>query len=614
MKEPVVPRRTFLAESTALAAAVVVGPSLVLAADAKSEPAVFQSRWDEALDRVWPGAEYWVAPQQDWRVAEGRLECVNLAARRTIDLLTHRRGERPGSFSVSVKLGSLDAARVEGGKGSVGFFVGRRGPLGDVRNSAIHGGGFAVGVRPAASGVGELFVGDGPNGATAAVTLDAAAVELQFAAATVDGRCKATLTARDPADGRVLGRVERTNLPADALFGNVALAVNFASEAGKPKKAVPVGPFGRWWFANWRVGGTAVDHDPAAAFGPILFNQYTLHRRVLKMSVQMPPLGPDDDQTVRLQLKGDAGAWKTVATAAVDPAARNALFRVPEWNDAADASYRLSYTLKRRDGSSTEDHFEGTVRRDPGDADVLSVADISCNAHFAFPNDACVAAIAKLNPDLMAFTGDQYYESTAGFGVDRASPERSLLDVLRKWFLHGWTWRDLTRDRPTICLPDDHDVYHGNLWGEDGAAAPGVDGAAEAVGGYKMSAEFVNAVHRFQTAHHPDSPAAAGARGTTGWFGPLVYGRVGFAILADRQYKTGPAGEVPPTGGGRADHVVDPAFDPATADKPGLQLLGEAQMTFLRQWADDWDGVAMKAAVSQTLFTAMATHHGTKDG
>ncbi|MGL5094989.1 MAG: hypothetical protein ACRDD1_05350, partial [Planctomycetia bacterium] len=115
-------------------------------------------------------------------------------------------------------------------------------------------------------------------------------------------------------------------------------------------------------------------------------------------------------------------------------------------------------------------------------------------------------------------------------------------------------------------------------------------------------------------AHHPDSPAAAGARGTTGWFGPLVYGRVGFAILADRQYKTGPAGEVPPTGGGRADHVVDPAFDPATADKPGLQLLGEAQMTFLRQWADDWDGVAMKAAVSQTLFTAMATHHGTKDG
>jgi hypothetical protein len=53
----------------------------------------------------------------------------------------------------------------------------------------------------------------------------------------------------------------------------------------------------------------------------------------------------------------------------------------------------------------------------------------------------------------------------------------------------------------------------------------------------------------------------------------MVYGGVGFAILADRQWKSGP--ERVKTGGPRADHVVDPNFDCAALDVPGLVLLGE---------------------------------------
>jgi hypothetical protein len=74
-------------------------------------------------------------------------------------------------------------------------------------------------------------------------------------------------------------------------------------------------------------------------------------------------------------------------------------------------------------------------------------------------------------------------------------------------------------------------------------------------------------------------------------------------------FKTGPEGKVPPTGS-RGDHVVDPNFDPKTADLPGLELLGERQMKFLRDWAGDWRGADMKAVLSQTIFTAMATTHG----
>ena len=89
-----------------------------------------------------------------------------------------------------------------------------------------------------------------------------------------------------------------------------------------------------------------------------------------------------------------------------------------------------------------------------------------------------------------------------------------------------------------------------------------------------MPAAWVNVVHHTQTSHHPDpydpSPTE---QGITQYYGRLVYGGVDFAILADRQYKTGPEGMVPPTGG-RGDHVTDPNFDPKTADLPGLQLLG----------------------------------------
>jgi hypothetical protein len=120
----------------------------------------------------------------------------------------------------------------------------------------------------------------------------------------------------------------------------------------------------------------------------------------------------------------------------------------------------------------------------------------------------------------------------------------------------------------------------------------------------------VNAVHRTQAAHHPDvfDPAPS-KRDISVYFGDLVYGRVGFAIIADRQFKTGPDGTIPPTGG-RVDHVTDPHFNPRTVDLPGLELLGDRQLAFLRAWASDWKGADMKAVISQTIFTAMATTHG----
>ncbi|MCA9267068.1 MAG: twin-arginine translocation pathway signal, partial [Planctomycetales bacterium] len=92
----------------------------------------------------------------------------------------------------------------------------------------------------------------------------------------------------------------------------------------------------------------------------------------------------------------------------------------------------------------------------------------------------------------------------------------------------------------------------------------------------------------------------------------MVYGGVSFAILGDRQFKSGP-GHVN-TGGGRPDHVPDPKFDTSVLDKEGLDLLGERQEKFLAHWVEDWRGHTLKVLLSQTVFAGVATHHGGYNG
>ena len=42
----------------------------------------------------------------------------------------------------------------------------------------------------------------------------------------------------------------------------------------------------------WEASGPKLDAHDDRAFGPILFTQYTLSRRVMKLTAQMAPVGP----------------------------------------------------------------------------------------------------------------------------------------------------------------------------------------------------------------------------------------------------------------------------------------------------------------------------------
>lgn len=596
----------------------VVTAGTVLASRLPSAAAPITEGWGDMPDRTWLGAHYWANPLQDWQVRNGRAECVKAAAGRSIHHLIHQLADKPGGFRMSVRISRPDGSGLDAGEGSAGFRIGILGTVGhrpelrDYRNNLA----FSSGLDAGLTASGGLFIGPVTGARAGMIPLTGVTeVLLELEAVPVADGCTLTLKASNGLNGSLLGEVKRESVTGAQLIGNLALAANYgtAQPGGKAKgkkgKAAAGLKPGLFAFTEWKVSGDKLESKPDQAFGPILFNHYTLHAKTLKMNVQMPPLGASDTQVVKLEVKvGDS--WKPATEAEIEPLSCTALLVGKDWDDTKDQAYRIAYALKAKDGSEKVHYFEGIVRRDPVDKQTLSVADVSCNIHQAFPNQAYVASVKKLDPDVMAFVGDQFYESTGGFGIQMEPLREAALDYLRKWWFHGWTWRELTKDRPSVCLPDDHDVFQGNLWGVGGE--PQVK--SQEAGGYKLAPEWVNVVHRTQTCHHPDAhEKGAGKQGITHYYGEMTYGRVSFAILADRQYKSAPEGNVPPTDE-RPDHVIDPTFDPKKADIPGLELLGKPQVKFLETWAADWKGADMKAVISQTIFTGMATTHGAPTG
>jgi hypothetical protein len=305
----------------------------------------------------------------------------------------------------------------------------------------------------------------------------------------------------------------------------------------------------------------------------------------LKLSAQLFPLKPGEPLEARLEIKrGDA--WVEVGRAPVHYPGWDAHFRVRPWDTSCDHAYRV------RHGDAAL--FEGLIRKDPIDKKEIVVAVLSCNSSKTpGPRSAIVTGLQAADPDLLFFAGDQSYRHE---------------QHTYAWIEFGLQFRDVIRDRPTVTLPDDHDIGQPNLWGAGGKRALRKDGAD---GGYFFPAAYVNMVQRQQTWHLPDpiDPTPV-EQGIGVYFTRFVLGGVDFAILEDRKFKTGPAGAVPQLGP-RPDHIDDPSYDRRAIDLPGLELLGERQLAWLRDWAEDWRGIRAKCALSQTPFCGAVHLHGT---
>ncbi len=411
--------------------------------------------------------------------------------------------------------------------------------------------------------------------------------------------------------------------------GTVALVSHPGTKA---ENCRPVG-FG---FSNLSLRGDRFRYRPECTQGPVVSCLYTRSQGTLRLTAQCPPLPSDCANGWSLQTRShDALPWREIAQANRDLAASTVRFSVED-DESLALQYRVLPALPFPTGSSgtlaTSDAanaaakhgYTGMLRAAPTVPGSTKLAAMSCvhQVRFGygkpgfpwnrqglwFPHDDLTRHVAAADPDLLFFAGDQIYEGASPTRADKSGGESSRLDYFYKWLLWCVAFRELTRERPAVVIPDDHDIFQGNLWGAGGRS---ID--RDTKGGYVMPPDWVAMVERTQTSHlpAPADPNAAGP-GFRAYFTNLVWGGVDFAILEDRKFKSGPLGTAPETGSGRPDHILDPEFDPETADVAGATLLGPRQLAWLHRWGTQWRGIQMKCALSQTVFAGLATHHGSK--
>lgn len=363
------------------------------------------------------------------------------------------------------------------------------------------------------------------------------------------------------------------------------------AQVGEPPIKAPFEKLDLYCVNDWWTHAKAVKDDAKKIIDVdvprdqvICFGIYTTQNKVMKMSAQLFPLYPNETREVRMELKKNE-KWEEVAKVKVNDLGWSALFRIENWDETKDVPYRL------RHGQNAV--FEGLIRKKPVNKDEIVVASLNCSSNKdRGMREEYTRNVNFFNPDLVFFAGDQSYDHT---------------EHTAAWLLFGLQYRELFRERPCITIPDDHDVGHGNLWGEGGkiSASPAGDD-----GGYFYHHEYVKMVERCQTAHLPDAYDPTPIQQGIGvYYTSINIGGVDFAIIEDRKFKSGPAGKIPQQGP-RPDHIRNTEYDPKSIDLPGLQLLGERQITFLKDWGKKQDGVSMKAVLSQTGFCGGAHRHG----
>ncbi|MCX6874417.1 MAG: alkaline phosphatase D family protein [Verrucomicrobia bacterium] len=574
--------------------------TLVLAQLASA--ATIEPQWEDAITRPWPGPDLWANPAEDWTVKGGRIENTFSGGNRNLVLLTAELTPAAAPFTVRCRVDQVSPA--SSFQAFTGIQIGLTAPSGDYRETAILGVGFSAGLHAD----GSLFIGSSVStDRKVPVPFRLVTLELQGAPAA-DGRFKISLVATD-SSGRLLGNMA-TNVHASWLPGLVAFTVSSklppAIDLTQPRPptspAIPQDRGGdvRMAFDHLLVTGEKASHLPDRSFGPILWvTQAPSNDGSLRLLVQAASYARSEKHDVFLILDG-----KPNYSTALDPITRTAKFTLRRIDLSTHHTYEVTLN-----GSS----FKGSIHPLPKGRPV-TLAALSCNNSTGFPHTDLVANVAAHKPDLIAFLGNQVYETGGGYSyvVDQRPNERTILCYLRKYALHGWAWREVLRDLPSATLPDDHDVFHDKLWGAGGKLAEvfkGYSASAQDSGGYKMSPEFVGAVHTTQTGNLPSpiDPLAADNQISV-YFTRWQYGPLDMAILADHQFKSAPC-ELLPDGKIENGWPMNPDYFTAPPpDHPKAELLGPRQEAFLARWADKPDPTTpIRIVLSQTLFASPKT-------
>ena len=303
-----------------------------------------------------------------------------------------------------------------------------------------------------------------------------------------------------------------------------------------------------------------------------------------------PP--PGTPERVKLWLREDCkDDWKLAGTEPVHYLTATALFEIGSWPCHTKRFFKVT---------CGDSEWEGTFRAEPKEGSVLKLAALSCHKDIAWPWKEAIDELVAHDPDLVFFSGDQIYENDYGSPMFRAMTKeevpRGMKNYLEKWRKFGEAFGRLMKDRPTIMITDDHDVFSNDLWGKGGLRMKG----DRTTGGYPTHPDWVNAAEFTQVGNLPDSvnPGPHGD-GVLAYYTALEYGGVHFAILEDRKFKSAPSEVItkliappgfkwpnPRKTDFEIEVVLDPDYDCTKLDRPDLQLLGKEQEAFLKDWSD----------------------------
>ncbi|MFC2126146.1 alkaline phosphatase D family protein [Bacteroidota bacterium] len=550
---------------------------------------VYKYDFNNLNHRTWIDKEFWAIPIEDWQVKGGRMECIGERTNMRMNILTEVLTGQ-GILNLSVKAGLLEKKDKEG---SAGFRIGLQDETdNDIRSLCYFGDGIEAGIHTTGYAFIDREKAEFPS------AFDFSSFTMKITTENVDNGFKLKLNVNDDNGNGI----EVIKSGIEDIRGLVSIVNSFGNDKNSEEGAT-------FWFDNLTIGGSMVHHHKENSFGPILWSMYTLSKGTMKMTAQMPPIGDNDEQFVQLQIK-EGENWSTKGNAKIEKNARIAVFKVTDWDDSKDHQYRLVYKQRFKDGSTEDNYYEGRIRQDPVD-NPLVMGGMTCQYHYGFPYRPLTENLVKQDPDILYFSGDQLYEGNGGYGIIRFPAEKAILSYLGKWYMFGWAFGDLMRDRPTICIHDDHEVFQGNLWGNGGKklSLEAWNMGQDCLSGFVEPADMVHVVMRTNSAHLPDpyDPTPM-QQDIPVYYTDLIYGRVSFAIVGDRVFKSGP--EIVSFWEGRKDHIKFPLKDPSKLERPDLELLGNRQMEFLEHWVRDWKNADMKVLLSQTIFTNSATHHG----
>ena len=563
----------------------------------------FASDWNNSPNRIWPGPGYWGNRLRDWEVRNKRVNCsFQQKPRRVLHRIgTSIRGNGQ-DFSFSVRTGLASGTLGTGAK--TGFLIGA-GPNLDWRGALlVHDGlGRDFGTFLGINHHGAAIIDDLSQGGLNQISIGATPPtgfqtdqRLEFTAAYQPSLGTYLLTIKSFDSQDTLLSTASTNVSSDRILGSFGLLSN-RSNLGAA-----------FWFDDFEGTGAALqpEHDRNLS---IIGALHTLHQGTLRISAHVPPVALSSTPPLILET-WNGNSWVERKTASIDNtdnlSSYTATFEVPNWEQSADTPYRISILVDQN-----RYYWHGTIKKNPIDRNDLVVINTSCQriadgnievdtmdwspVKIWHPHLLAYAHIEKHQGDLLLALGDQIYEG-------QPTPENSdtdfnrQYDYLYKWYLWLLQVRHLSRDLPTISIPDDHDVFQGNLWGEGGIST-----SNQSTGGYEEPASWVRLVERTQTSHmppgdpyHPIQPAPSIEQGIEVYFTSINYGGVGFAVLEDRKFKTG-----------SQNYPSDPNQQ---------FLLGERQKQFLRDWSKDWSGQQLKCIVSQTPFGMIHTHAATGYG